>query len=253
MREAEVAPCLDRAVEILRSVAPFSSLPPPVLGEVLSRSRSRSFVRDELLVRPGDPAARVILVTAGLVLVGAATPQGQWVPFRFCAPGSVVGVLGLVDEEPSAGHARALTDGSAAFLPAGMLRDLASRSAPFALGLARLVAGLAHDARHLLAESRSVSVPGRLACRLVALAEAFGESAVGPSGRGRVIDVVLRHQDLADLVGASRETVSKAMARLGSAGLLRSHRGRIVLLDEAALRRIARVQAEREGDVADLA
>src|SRR5205807_1438673 len=157
--KTEVAPNVDRAVEILRTVAPFSSLPAAVLGEVLARSRSRPFVRGELVVRPGDSADCVILVATGLVLLGA-------------------GPLG---------------------------------------------------------------VSARLARRLLALADTYGQPAVGPSGRGQVIDLDLRHQDLADLVGASRETVSKAMGRLGSAALLRSHRGRIVLLDEAALRRVARM------------
>ena len=253
MGKAEVAPNVDRAVEILRTVAPFSSLPAAVLGEVLARSRSRPFARGELVVRPGDSADRVILVATGLVLLGAGTARGQWVPFRCCGPGATIGVLGLLDEGPSDGYARALTDGTAALFPADMLRNIAGRSPPFALALARKAAGLARDARYLLAESRSLEVPARLARRLLALADTFGQPAVGPSGRGQVIDLDLRHQDLADLVGASRETVSKAMGRLGSAALLRSHRGRIVLLDEAALRRVARMQAERQGDVADLA
>ena len=98
MGKTEVAPNVDRAVEILRTVAPFSSLPAAVLGEVLGRSRSRPFARGELVVRPGDSADRVILVATGLVLLGAGTARGQWVPFRCCGPGATIGVLGLLDE-----------------------------------------------------------------------------------------------------------------------------------------------------------
>ena len=240
------------ADDVLGGIPPLSALSRRDLSDLLDRARLRSFERDEFVGKPGDAPDHAHLVLRGVVWVGTLTPTGQRIPFRLCGPGSLLGIVEVLDEGPRTHPARALTAGTTALLPASALRGLAGRSPPFAMALARLASGIARDSRYLLAESRSLDVGARLVRRLFALAEVYGRPALGPWGRGRLIDLPLRHQDLADIVGASRETVSKAMSRLASSGALRSDDGRIILIDEPALKRVARLRSSR-GDAQELA
>jgi CRP-like cAMP-binding protein len=253
MGRDRLSPEIAHAVGVLRTVPPFSDLAPSRIARVIQAAKLRPFARDELLVRPGDPPERLLMVLQGLVWVGAWTPHGHCVPFGLRSPVALIGALGLLDGQCSADHARALSDGTAAVLPFEMLRDEAERSPRFGLALGRLAVVEARAATHALAETRFMDVPGRLARRLFALADRFGVPGIGSTGPELTIDLELRHQDVADIVGTSRETASKALARFSARGWIRADGRRIVFLNEPALRRIAGLQELGEGDVADLA
>ena len=120
-------------------------------------------------------------------------------------------------------------------MPFRILREEAERNTRFALSLGNAAARAARHTRRLLAERRCLGVTERLWLHLRSLAEGLGTPA--RDSRARVIDPPLRQQDLADLVGASRETVSKSMAELASLGLVRTQHGRVVVTEVQPSRR----------------
>src|SRR5881397_1752367 len=236
MGEDGVSLHIDRAMAVLRSVAPLSSLNPSKLAQVVARSRLLSFDRDELLIPPGGPPDRVLMVIQGLVLAGVYTPEGFEISMGACTPGTLLGAPGLLDVGRGPEHARAISKGVALRLPFQVLREQAEQSPPFSFALGRLAAREAIGLKELVTEWRFLDVAGRLARRLLALADAFAMPARGVPDGGRMIDLPLRHQDLAVLAGATRESVSKTMARFSSAGWIRTEKGRITLADEDAIR-----------------
>ena len=222
------------------------------LSELIEHARVRSFERDELIVRPGDPPDRVTMITTGLAVEELAASDGVTCSVCAYGPGDLIGGLDLLAPMRTHAHVRALTAGDAAVFPLRTLQAQAERSPRFALAIGREAARLARLARFEVAERGLVGVPGRVAARLLAMAATWGSPAVGPSGRATVVDLPLRHQDIADLVGSSRETVSKALSRFAGWSWIATQRRRIVLLDEAALRRFIGREPGEE-DAANLA
>src|SRR5205823_14687779 len=112
-------------------------------------------------------------------------------------------------------------------VPSRAVREECERSPPLALAFGRLAAEEARRARDALVESTTADAPTRVARHLVDLAAALGVR-VEP-GAAVVLPVI--HREPADLTGAARETVTKALSRFAAAGWLVSSPRRIVVLD----------------------
>jgi CRP-like cAMP-binding protein len=203
-----------------------------------SAASVRPFRRADVLAREHDPPEWVHIVERGFLRSGRTTTVGREVGFGLVGPGEVAGVLSVLDGGRLGEELRAVTGGLAIALSSREVRDVVERSPPLALAFGRLAAMQARRAREDLVERMTLEVATRLARRLVDLGSSLGV----PVGTRASTMLPIGQQDLADLVGAARETVSKALSRFVTAGWITTSARRIVVMDHDALRAFAGIE-----------
>ena len=213
------------------SVAPLSRLAAALREEGMSRS----YRRGEALFSEGDVADRVFLIERGWVTLRIATPAGGEVILGLWGPGDVIGELSALDGEPRTATALAVDEVAAVVAPAGAMRALLERQPELAGELLRLLAGRLRDSNRQRLEFAMLDCLGRVARRLLELAERFGE----PGPDGIRIELPLSQEHLASWCGCSREATVKALRTLREVAGVTTGRRVVTLGDPELLHRHA--------------
>jgi CRP/FNR family cyclic AMP-dependent transcriptional regulator len=222
--------------EVLRQAPLFRALDDEAataLAATLTETRLR---RGDVLFREGDTGDEAYVVTAGKVKLGRTSSDGRDNLLAVIGPGQMFGELSLFDPGPRSATVTAVTDCTIQSLThEEMLRWLAGRP-EVARGLLAQLAGRLRRANDVVADLVFSDVPGRVAKALLDLSVRFGR----PADDGIHVHHDLTQEELAQLVGASRETVNKALADFASRGWLRLESRSVVLLDVERLKHRAR-------------
>jgi len=212
-----------------------------VAGELLTeeewstlrgRASARRFRAKEVLFREGEPGDTVVAIGSGRVKVSLLTRSGREIVLAIKEPGELVGELSAIDGRPRSATATALEPVEALTLPAPAFLEFVDAHSRLAVRLLRVLAAQIRATDLRSAERDAGDITGRVARRLVELAERFGEHR----GSGMEITLTLSQDDLAGWVGATREATSRALARLRADGCVATGRQRITLTDLDTLR-----------------
>jgi CRP-like cAMP-binding protein len=199
---------------------------------LFANAKRTAVVRGDLIYTPGDPVDRIYVVERGRVKIVRSNAAGLESIVGIRNPGDVFGELSwMLGGALRTTSAIALDPGEIARIDAAcferMLRDDSVLAAAFARGIARRLATIECE----LTELAGKSVPGRLVDALGRLAADHGVRE--PDGTLR-IGLSLTHKDLADLIGTSRETLTKELSVLADVGLVRvAHRTIVLVLPRA--------------------
>jgi CRP/FNR family transcriptional regulator len=176
----------------------------------------------------GDPGIGFYMVAAGKVKIYKMSPDGKEQILHIFGPGEPFGEVPVFHGNPFPANASTLTEAELLFFPRPAFVELITRTPSLALNM---LAVLAQRLRRFATQIENLSlkeVPGRLASYLGYLAEEQGNP-------DRVVLDIPKGQ-LASLLGASSETLSRIFARMTDEGLIRVEGRTIHLLDQAALR-----------------
>lgn len=223
----------EAAIDVLLRTRIFGGLPSKLGDALHQRVHRRTFAAGAYLAREGEPAASMFVIERGLVRETKTSRHGREIVLRLLGAGDTVGELGVLD---AAGirnaNAIAVELTSCVMLSKDDLHA-AVRSTP-ELGFRLLASMVAQVQRkdEELADIAFLDVPGRIARKLLVLAEQHGEAVRG----GTRIGVRLPQAELAAMVGANRENVNRALARMVSLGALAMDRGYITILDPDRLK-----------------
>ena len=185
-----------------------------------------------VIVRQGEAVTCLFLVTAGAVRLSSVTASGREVVVGLLCRGDLFGESALLGD-PSQVHAQAVGPTIVLALPISSLRAILERNPETAEQLLRLIAARLHRTSAALEDALSADVLARVAGRLRELATHHG--APGPAGVR--LRVPLTQDELARMVGASREAVNRSMGALAARGLVRSSGRRLFITDPDALER----------------
>jgi len=194
--------------------------------------RRRALKRSTTLFTEGDTSDRVVIVVSGRVKVSYFTEDGREVVLAVRGPGELLGEFSAIDGEPRSATATALDDVEALMIGAEDFRSFVRERPTAAFALLELVVARLRDADRKRIEFAAHDTVGRVARRLVEMAERFGT----PDERGTRIDLPLSQDELAGWTGASREAVSKALQHLRGRGWIETGRRNIIVLDLHGLR-----------------
>lgn len=201
--------------------------------EFTRRATPRQWRRGDVLFREGDDSDWVALLQHGRVKASCHTASGSEVVLAVRGPGALLGELSAVDNEPRSATVQAIDPLAALVMPLNEFEAYLSSHGRVAYLLMRTLSQKLRDADRKRIEFGAQDSTGRVAARLVELAERFGQ----PNGTGEIhIALPLSQDELAGWVGASREAVSKALGVLRTAGWIRTSRLSVVVLDLPALR-----------------
>ena len=195
---------------------------------------TRRYRRRELIWHAGDPAGEMYLVISGEVIVSRLGPGGEEYVVEAFVAGDVMGQLHFFEHAPTRMlDAQAAEPTSCWIVPRADVLHLLDQRPELMRAMLRTYSRWVVE-RHLHdADSSFRNVSAQVATKLVHLAERFGE----PSDRGVRIGLRITETTLANMIGASRENVSRAIARLQRAGELHRAKGRIYLVDPDLMRR----------------
>ncbi|MBL8929954.1 MAG: Crp/Fnr family transcriptional regulator [Kineosporiaceae bacterium] len=197
---------------------------------------SREVSRGEVLFTEGDPGDRLYIIVDGKIKLGRASGDGRENLLAILGPGEMFGELSLFDPGPRNATATAVADTSLLGVGSDDLATWLNGRPDVARQLLRSLARRLRRTNEALADLVFSDVPGRVAKALLDLSERFGN----PTDEGLRVAHDLTQEELAQLVGASRETVNKALADFAARGWLRLDQRAVLLLDIDRLRRRAR-------------
>jgi CRP/FNR family transcriptional regulator len=225
------------AVELLRSVPLFADLEEGELERFSQVAVPRSFPAGTRVFHEGDSSDACYIVSEGSFRVTREHSDGRAITLATLGPGEIFGELAMLDGDTRSASAESITDGTLLALPANDVRSLLARNPEIAL---KLVAGLVRRLRAAnmrLSRQSFQTVPSRVAGILAQLSREGQEDKDG-DGDGEMQEVTIRmnQTDLAQLAGTSRESVSRFLAELERAGVVRSGRGRVTVLQPNKLR-----------------
>ena len=223
--------------DVLRQSPLFGALDDEAATALRASMAETRLRRGEVLFREGDEGDKLYIVTEGKVKLGRTSSDGRENLLAILGPGQMFGELSLFDPGPRSATVTAVTDATFASLShEDLLRWLEGRPV-VARGLLTQLAGRLRKANDVVADLVFSDVPGRVAKALLDLADGFGRTA----DDGVHVHHDLTQEELAQLVGASRETVNKALADFASRGWLRLDGKSVIILDPERLARRARV------------
>lgn len=205
----------------------FGSLLPAQIGRLERRSRSRTFPARSPIYLPSEKADSVFLLAKGLVKVCHLTADGKQSILAFIEPGELFGELAIFEGERRDEYVEAVEAATVVMIPADELQQLMAERHDVAMGITKMVGLRRHRIERRLKNLLFLSSRDRLIHLLLDLAEQFGSSA----DDGIRLRVKLAHQELANLMGSTRETVTILLGQLKTEGFIDIGRRKIVLIE----------------------
>ncbi len=192
--------------------------------------------KGDRLFDEGDLGDCLYLVIEGKVKLTRTAPDGRETLVSVHGPGDMFGELAMFDPTYRTSAATAVTEARLAMIAHDDLRQVLSTRPAVSMLLLKVLAQRLRRITEANTNLIFTDVPGRVAKALLELAEKFGQQ----TGEGIVVSHDLTQEELAQLVGASRETVNKALADFASRGWLALSAKSVLLIDPDRLRRRAR-------------
>jgi CRP/FNR family transcriptional regulator, cyclic AMP receptor protein len=219
------------AVELLARVPLLSGLEPTELERIAQVAIPRSFPKGARVFHEGDRTDACYVIRAGEVRVTREHPDGRAIALATLGPGELVGELAMLDGGVRSASVEALTDVDLLAVSATDMRGLLERNAEITAKLVIALTKRLRETNERISRQSFQTVPSRVAGVLSQLVSE--ENA--EHGRDGVT-IRMNQADLAQLAGTSRESVSRFLAVLERAGVVRVGRGRVTVLEPHRLR-----------------
>ncbi len=189
------------------------------------------------ILAPDDPPDRIHIIKRGRVRVYRMTPDGKQLTLDIHEKGTVLGDMALLGQDrPQGAYAEAIDEAVICTISPEELRRLIERHPLIGINIIRHLSGRLEAAERELEAMAYQRVDQRLARRLLDLGQRFGVETT----RGTLIRARLTQQELAEMVGTTRETLAHTLGDFRQAGLLDTAHHQVVIRD-----------AERLADIAD--
>ncbi len=222
--------------QILAGAAVFAGVDPGDVVALTQRLRPIDYPSQHVFFSEGDRGDELYIIVSGKVKIGCRAPDGRENLFTIMGPRDMFGELSAFDPGPRTSTATALTEVCAAPVPREVLAAWIAERPEIAERLLRVLARRLRRTNHDLSDLIFTDVAARVAKMLLRLAQQFG---VQEHGAMRVTHD-LTQEELAQLVGASRETVNKVLGDFANRGWIRIDGKSVLIVDSARLAQRAR-------------
>jgi CRP-like cAMP-binding protein len=211
----------------LATVPLFKSLDATEREHFAELVREKSYPKGSVILFEDDPGDALFVIRSGRVKVVLLAEDGREVILGLLGVGEHFGELSLIDDQPRSAHVIAMEESSILVLRRDDFRRRVEASPTVAWALLQELSRRLRRADEKIGNLVLLDVPGRIARLLLDAAMECGND---------LIDKPLTHQTIAQVIGASRETVSRALRDFQDSGWVATERRRIRLLDKVALR-----------------
>jgi CRP-like cAMP-binding protein len=228
--------------ELLAKVPIFSSLEARELELLLAATTTKRLEPKEVLCHKGDPGNQLYGILSGSLKVMTTGADGKDVMFALMEPGEVIGEIALLDNQERSATVIAVEPTELLTLHRRELIPFLERHPRAAIALAGVLAAMVRRLSERAEDRQTLPLSNRIAKRLIALARHSGKHPIV----GGPVEVHLPQQDLADLVGTTRESVNKQLRAWAEAGIVSLGRARVTLHRVDALEELAERMADAD-------
>jgi CRP/FNR family transcriptional regulator, cyclic AMP receptor protein len=213
--------------EVIRRAPLFTALDDAAATTLRESMTQVKVTKGHTLFKEGDAGDRLFVVVEGKLKLGTSSGDGRENLLSILGPGDMFGELSLFDPGPRTATATAVTDSRVLALANDQVIGWVTAHPQVSLQLLKRLARRLRRTNEVLADLVFADVPGRVAKAIMDLGERFGTK----KDDGLHVNHELTQEELAQLVGASRETVNKALADFAGRGWVRLEPRAVVVLD----------------------
>lgn len=217
--------------DFLANVSLFRDLEPKtrmLLAETLER---KEYDRGDVIVRESDPSAGLFIIERGSVRISLQGDPDREVTLTVLQPGECFGEMGVIDGAPRSATATAIEDATCLSMTREQFRAQLQAYPQVALELLTILSRRLRAADEQIDSLAFLDVQGRVARTLLNLADQQGEE----TDEGIVVPLDMTRRELANVVGTSRETLTRVLKEFERLGFLTLRKGQAVLLNVARL------------------
>lgn len=222
--------------EVLARAGIFQGVEPAAIQALTKQLQPVDFPRGYVIFNEGEPGDRLFIIISGKIKIGRRSADGRENLLTIMGPSDMFGELSIFDPGPRTSTATTVTEVRAVSMDRASLLAWIDHRPEISQQLLRVLARRLRRTNNNLADLIFTDVPGRVAKALLQLAQRFGTQEAGSLR----VTHDLTQEEIAQLVGASRETVNKALADFASRGWLRLEGKTVLILDPERLARRAR-------------
>ena len=212
---------------VIRKAPIFSGLDVSAADALRASMNLVKLRKGQSLFKEGDDGDHLFVVSSGKVKLGTKSVDGRENLLMILGPGDMFGELSLFDSGPRTATATAVTDSKLLALGQDKVIPWVKEHPEVSLQLLARLASRLRRTNEVVGDLVFSDVPGRVAKALIDLGVKFGEKR----SEGLFVNHDLTQEELAQLVGASRETVNKALADFAQRGWLRLEARSVMILD----------------------
>ena len=213
--------------EVVRRAPLFTALDEAAAVSLRASMDSVKIAKGSILFKEGDDGEHLYVIVDGKLKLGTSSGDGRENLLSILGPGEMFGELSLFDPGPRTSTATAVTDAKLLSLSHEKVIPWLKQNPEVSLQLLTRLSQRLRRTNEAVGDLVFSDVPGRVAKALIDLGDRFGKS----SPEGLLVNHDLTQEELAQLVGASRETVNKALADFAGRGWLKLD-GRSVLITD---------------------
>ncbi|HBR51748.1 MAG TPA: hypothetical protein DEA71_16890 [Nitrospira sp.] len=219
----------------LKHIRLFDGISPSDMQEMEKITRMEEVKKRQPLYLPGDPSSNVYLLKKGRVKIANSASSGKEVTFEILEPGEVFGELEALEDSPRSTSAETLDDTLICVIPRKDFDQYLAMHPNVTVKLTKLIGLRLKKIQSRVEDLVFRDVPARLAHLLLELSKTDGVT----DKQGIRLKAKLTHQEMANLIGCSRETVSTIIGQFRDQGLIQMDGRTITLLKPEALSHLA--------------
>ena len=216
---------------MLKLVPLFQSMSPLLLRELATKLHPQRFRSGTAIFHADDVGSMLYIILQGAVKIFIPTTDGREVVLAIHRPGDLFGEMSLLDNERRSASAVTLDETEMVSLSRTDFQDVLNRHPDAARAILSVLVARLRQTNQSIQDAYLLDVPGRLARRLLILADEHGI----PTDAGTEIGLRVSQQDLASMIGASRVAVNKQLQAWRQAGIVDVRRQRVTILRPEAL------------------
>lgn len=233
--DAGEVPVKETKVQInLRKIPLLSGLSDEEITQVKSEIRIRAYQKREVVLQKGGRGDGLMFLLSGQLQVVDITEDGRAIGLRILEPGDFFGEIALINNSTRSASVVAMSSVLVAFLPAPTAMHLFSHSPSVANQM------LKHLAQKIQRDSefRALLSINNTARRIYAYLALLQQKETNEPGTPAVVENLPTHQDIANMVNTSRETVTRALLTLVQQGIVQKDAHRLIIVKPEALQKL---------------
>lgn len=222
---------MEEPKQCLKDLIVFQNLDPEELELLCANSYAKLYEKGEVIFFENDSVKKLYLLINGKVKLSMLSAEGKEKVLTILQEGDIFGELSLFDEDPHPLTAEVVDDARLLIIPWKEMEKMIQNRPSLAI---KIIEALSKKTRLLTSQVRELvfqDAAGRLASLISRLAEDFGREIE----EGTVIDLVLTHQEIANLIGSSRVTVTKLINKFIDEGMITIKKRKIIIIDFESL------------------
>jgi len=224
-----------RILGVLRKTPVLSDASPDTLLRLGTGAKVETFRARQVIYLPGDRAFGIHFLASGRVKVSKVTRDGKELTLAYRSGGDFFGESCLLEGGPREEMAEAMESSTTVEVERSSFDKLVSASAPVAYHLARAMISRRRELESKVEQLIFKDVGSKLAELLLKLGSEHGIE----NKRGLVLAVKITHQEMANLIGSTRETVSLTLSQFKRKGYIETEGRKVILADREGLRALA--------------